>query len=80
MVEPGGPDKELALGGHSWEWDDEFGHGPGGTMASPSEEVFDLDTSPTHQIAGLLPHIEMVKPAEVPFAGHRIPVVSALRA
>ncbi|VDO92059.1 unnamed protein product [Soboliphyme baturini] len=53
---------------HSYEWDDEFSggvHQPQSTTGTSPEEVFDAEASPTHIIAGLLPHIEMVKPAEV---------------
>lgn len=67
----GSIDKDFMPAHGDFEWDDEVhpsgvGIAASGSMASPSEEVFGFDASPTHQIAaGLLPHIELIKPTEV---------------
>ncbi|CDW56245.1 dynein intermediate chain [Trichuris trichiura] len=72
-------EKELTAM-HMYEWDDEFGggtqHGRSVSVSSP-EEVFDMDSTPAHIIAGILPHVELIKPTEVPKGGKANEAVSA---
>ncbi len=62
-VESGGREFHPGSLEFCWEEDDLVASGGDGT-AGP-EEVFNFDESPTHQLAGLLPHISLVKPTEV---------------
>ncbi|KAL1283104.1 Cytoplasmic dynein 1 intermediate chain 2 [Trichinella pseudospiralis] len=52
---------------HLFEWDDEFisDQHPLSTGPHSPEEVFDVDPTSAHFMAGILPHVELVKPAEV---------------
>ncbi|KFD52347.1 hypothetical protein M513_06728 [Trichuris suis] len=72
-------EKELTAM-HMYEWDDEFGggthHGRSVSVSSP-EEVFDMDSTPAHIIAGILPHVELIKPTEVPKGGKASETVNA---
>uniref|UniRef100_A0A914XDU8 Cytoplasmic dynein 1 intermediate chain 2 n=1 Tax=Plectus sambesii TaxID=2011161 RepID=A0A914XDU8_9BILA len=46
-------------------WEDDMETAMGGDGGLVGDEVFNFDESPTHQLAGLLPHITPFKPAEV---------------